>query len=430
MKLILIFLAAFLNTNYALTLAPLLQPDGGYPIKDQYIVVLNPSLLGTQHAHQELRIWLETQIATSPGSKIIHSYQSIGAFAVRMKSSLLEEVRQRPEISFVEKDTLVHVWDHLLKTRPASKVQENGIVKAHDKLATLTQNNAPWGLCRISKQKKQTRQTTRSYIYPRNAGQGVDVYVIDTGIYTKHAEFEGRAKWGITIPANDFDIDANGHGTHCAGIIAGKTFGVAKKATVIAVKALRSNGFGTNSDVIKGIEWVVNQHRMHENLGKKSIINMSLGGSRSFALDLITRHAIKLGIPLTVAAGNDLEDACNYSPASVPDAITVGAINRMDGMAFFSNFGKCVDLFAPGVDILSAWIGKPNAVQLLSGTSMATPHVAGVMALYLAEQKLTPGELKKIILTTGVSGILKGIPVDTPNNLVSIISLLQSQNPQ
>ena len=195
------------------------------------------------------------------------------------------------------------------------------------------------------------------------------------------------------------------------------------------LKVLRSNGFGTNSDVIKGIEWVIKQHRRFMiSGGRKSIINMSLGGSRSFALDLISQHAINLGIPLTVAAGNDFEDACNYSPASVANAITVGAMDQLDSMAFFSNFGKCVDLFAPGVGILSSWIGKPNAVQLLSGTSMATPHVAGVMALYLSENgNLTAEELKSLILKNGIFGILKSVPFNTPNNLLSILSLLQNQ---
>lgn len=420
--------AFFLGWSCAQPLAPLLEPTNAHPIKDRYIVVLHKNPLGIQATQQEMRMWLEGRVASNPRSKIVHRYEIIDAYAVHVEPALLDEIRQRPEVSYVEKDTLVHVWDQLRKANliPMER-RQNGIKTILKKLDVLVQTNAPWGLSRISKQKRQARFSANSYTYPKNSGLGVDVYVVDTGIYVKHSEFEGRARWGITIPKGDISADTNGHGTHCAGIIAGKTFGVAKRANVIAVKVLRSNGFGTNSDVIKGIEWVIKQHQRRKVSSRKSIINMSLGGSRSFALDLISQHAIKLGISLTVAAGNDFEDACSYSPASVSDAITVGAMDQLDSVAFFSNFGRCVDLFAPGVGILSSWIGKPNAVQLLSGTSMATPHVAGVVALYLSEHDLSPEELKKLILKNGISGILKDVPHDTPNNLLSILSLLQNQ---
>lgn len=424
-----ILFAYFLCVSQAQPLAPLLEPKGSRPIKNRYIIVLRRNILGIQSIQQQMHIWLEGKISAYPRSSIIHHYESIGAYAVHAEPALLDEIRQRAEVDYVEKDTLVHIWDQIRKSHliPMGRHKKD-VEKKRNTIGVLIQANAPWGLSRISKQRRQARFSANSYTYPKNAGLGVDVYVIDTGIYVKHTEFEGRARWGITIPKKDFDIDANGHGTHCAGIIAGKTFGVAKQANVIAVKVLRSNGFGTNSDVIKGIEWVIKQHRNFVISERKSIINMSLGGSRSFALDLISQHAIKLGIPLTVAAGNDFEDACNFSPASVSDAITVGAMDQLDSMAFFSNFGKCVDLFAPGVGILSSWIGKSNAVQLLSGTSMATPHVAGVMALYLSENgKLTAEELKSIILKNGITGILKSIPFNTPNNLLSILSLLQNQ---
>jgi cerevisin len=293
------------------------------------------------------------------------------------------------------------------------------------------EKNAPWGLARISHRDSLSFGDFNKYLYAADAGEGVDVYVIDTGTYTDHVDFEGRAHWGKTIPANDEDADGNGHGTHCSGTIAGKKFGVAKKANVYAVKVLRSNGSGSMQDVVKGVEWAVEAHLKKAKKGKKgfkgSAANMSLGGGKSPALDLAVNGAVAAGIHFAVAAGNDNADSCNYSPASAESAITVGASALDDSRAYFSNYGTCNDIFAPGLSIQSTWIGSKYAVNTISGTSMASPHVAGLLAYYLSLQpssdsayavaEITPKKMKENILSIATVGALTDVPADTKNVL-------------
>ena len=293
------------------------------------------------------------------------------------------------------------------------------------------EKNAPWGLARISHRDSLSFGDFNKYLYAAEGGEGVDVYVIDTGTYVDHVDFEGRAHWGQTIPANDEDADGNGHGTHCSGTIAGKKYGVAKKANVYAVKVLRSNGSGSMSDVVKGVEWAANSHAKKAKKGKKgfkgSAANMSLGGGKSPALDAAVNGAVAAGIHFAVAAGNDNADSCNYSPAAAENAITVGASALDDSRAYFSNFGKCNDIFAPGLSILSTWIGSKYAVNTISGTSMASPHIAGLLAYYLSLQpsadsayavaEITPKKLKENILSIATVGALSDVPSDTKNIL-------------
>lgn len=224
----------------------------------------------------------------------------------------------------------------------------------------------------------------------------MNVYVVDTGIYINHTEFEGRARWGKTIPKNDLDIDGNGHGTHCAGTIASGKYGVAKAATVTAVKVLGTNGSGTMSDVVAGVVWAATDavkakaaaeaevKATGKTKYKGSVANMSLGGGKSQALDDTVNKAVKAGLHFAVAAGNDNRDACDYSPASAELAVTVGASTVTDERAYFSNHGKCVDVFAPGLNILSTWNSGPYSVNTISGTSMASPHTAGLLAYLLS----------------------------------------------
>ncbi|CAD6501982.1 BgTH12-02225 [Blumeria graminis f. sp. triticale] len=268
------------------------------------------------------------------------------------------------------------------------------------------ERGAPWGLARISHRSRLTFSTFNKYEYAEGAGEGVDAYVIDTGTYIKHG---------------DVDADANGHGTHCSGTIAGKKYGVAKKAKIIAVKVLDSNGSGTMSDVIKGVDWATNSH-------VEKVKNMSLGGGKSRALDLAVNGAVSAGLHFAVAAGNDNDDACKYSPASAQQAITVGASTLSDSRAYFSNHGQCVDVFAPGLNVLSTWKGSRDAVNTISGTSMASPHVAGLMAYYLSLQPeadsdfattmLSPQELKNDIIAASTREMLEDLPPNTPNYLI------------
>ena len=277
--------------------------------------------------------------------------------------------------------------------------------------------------------------TWNKYLYAADGGEGVDVYVIDTGTNTKHVDFEGRAKWGKTIPNGDADEDGNGHGTHCSGTVAGKKYGVAKKAHVYAVKVLRSNGSGTMSDVVKGVEWAANSHTETIKAakdGKKkgfkgSAANMSLGGGKSTTLDLAVNAAVDAGIHFAVAAGNDNADSCNYSPAAAENAVTVGASTLLDERAYFSNYGKCNDIFAPGLNILSTWIGSEHATNTISGTSMASPHIAGLLAYMLSLQPakdsayavadITPKKLKANLISVATVGALSDVPSNTKNIL-------------
>ena len=296
------------------------------------------------------------------------------------------------------------------------------------------ETNAPWGLARISHRDSLTLGTFSKYLYCAEGGEGVDVYVIDTGTNVDHVDFEGRAFWGKTIPEHDDDVDGNGHGTHCSGTIAGKKYGVAKKANIYAVKVLKSNGAGTMSDVVKGVEWAVARHSEQVEAAKSgkgrkgfkgSAANMSLGGGKSVALNLAVNAAVDAGIHFAVAAGNDNSESCGYSPASAEKAVTVGASTLSDERAYFSNYGKCNDIFAPGLHIMSTWTGSKYATNTISGTSMASPHIAGLLAYFLSIQpaadsayavsEITPKKLKKVILSVGTVDTLSDIPSDTNN---------------
>ncbi|KAK5988616.1 Subtilisin-like proteinase Spm1 [Cladobotryum mycophilum] len=347
-------------------------------------------------------------------------------YAGHFHEDIIEKVRNHPDVEYVERDSIVHTMlpvDH-----------KNSI--AEDKCSGEKEKGAPWGLARISHRDRLSFGTFNQYLYTADGGEGVDAYVIDTGTNVNHVDFEGRAKWGKTIPNGDEDEDGNGHGTHCSGTVAGKKYGVAKKAHVYAVKVLRSNGSGTMSDVMKGVEWAALSHIEQVQLAKDgkrkgfkgSVANMSLGGGRTVSLDNAVNAAVKAGVHMAVAAGNDNSDACNSSPAAAELPVTVGASAIGDDRAYFSNYGKCTDVFAPGLSILSTWIGSDHAVNTISGTSMASPHVCGLLAYYLSLQPATDSDysvapistttLKENILSIATKDALSDIPEDTPNLLI------------
>lgn len=304
-----------------------------------------------------------------------------------------------------------------------------------DKCDGETEKQAPWGLARVSHRETLNFGTFNKYLYDAEGGEGVDAYVIDTGCNTEHVDFEGRAHWGKTVPTGDADEDGNGHGTHCSGTIAGKKYGVAKKANVYAVKVLRSNGSGSMSDVVKGVEYAVTSHIEQTKAAKAgkrkgfkgSVANMSLGGGKTQALDAAVNAAVRSGVHFAVAAGNDNADACSYSPAAASEPVTVGATQLDDSRAYFSNYGECTDIFAPGLSIQSTWIGSKYAVNTISGTSMASPHIAGLLAYYLsltpavdseyAGAAITPQKLKENIVAVATEGALTDLPANTPNLL-------------
>jgi cerevisin len=297
------------------------------------------------------------------------------------------------------------------------------------------EKNAPWGLARISHRDSLSFGTYNKYLYSEDGGEGVDAYVIDTGTNVDHVDFEGRASWGKTIPTNDADEDGNGHGTHCSGTVGGKKYGVAKKVNIYAVKVLRSNGSGSMSDVVKGVEYAASQHVKKvatakagkDKKFKGSVANMSLGGGKSTTLDMAVNAAVDAGLNFAVAAGNDNADSCKYSPAAAEKAVTVGASTFSDDRAYFSNYGTCNDIFAPGLDILSTWIGSKYATNKISGTSMASPHIAGLLAYMLSLQPasdseyavdaITPKKLKENLLSIATKGALTDVGANTANLL-------------
>jgi len=284
--------------------------------------------------------------------------------------------------------------EHLAFDNILDYVEEDGKVYASCK---TQEKPASWGLDRLSERALDLAEDRFNYV--DSAGSGVSVYIVDTGIRTTHKEFGGRASWG-TNEVDNTDTDCNGHGTHVAGTVGGTTHGVAKAAKVIAVKVLDCDGSGSYSGVIAGIQWVV------RTATKPAVANMSLGGGKSTSVNSAVAAAVDAGIPFVVAAGNDNSDASLYSPASEPKAITVGSTdigvsgqNSADIRSYFSNYGKLVDVFAPGSVITSAWYTSDTATNRISGTSMAAPHVAGAVALILGENKaFTPAQVVATII--------------------------------
>lgn len=409
--------------------APILSSTNAQEIPDSYIIVfkkhVGSSAAAAHHSwvqdiHSDnVRMELKKRslfgFDNDPYLGLKHTFHVAGSlmgYAGHFHEDVIEQVRRHPDVEYIEKDSEVHHFE-----------------------GPAIEKNAPWGLARISHRDSLSFGSFNKYLYAEDGGEGVDAYVIDTGTNVDHVDFEGRANWGKTIPQGDQDEDGNGHGTHCSGTIAGKKYGVAKKANVYAVKVLRSNGSGTMSDVVKGVEWAAEAHIKKSKDAKAgkvkgfkgSVANMSLGGGSSRTLDLAVNAAVDAGMHFAVAAGNDNADACNYSPAAAEKAVTVGASTLADERAYFSNYGKCTDIFAPGLNILSTWIGSKYAVNTISGTSMASPHIAGLLAYYVslqpssdsafAVEEITPKKLKNALIAVATSGALTDIPSDTPNLL-------------
>ncbi|MCK8438501.1 S8 family peptidase [Streptomyces sp. D2-8] len=278
-----------------------------------------------------------------------------------------------------------------------------------------TQDNPPsWGLDRLD---QADTAGDSKYTYPDSAGEGVTAYVIDTGVRISHKDFEGRAASGFDAVDNDNDAsDGNGHGTHVAGTIAGAAHGVAKKAKIVAVRVLDDNGSGTTEQVVAGIDWVTKNHQ------GPSVANMSLGGGADPALDEAVQKAIAAGVTFAVAAGNDSSDAGQGSPARVKEAVTVASSTKDDKQSEFSNYGSVVDVYAPGSDVTSAWNDSDEGTKTISGTSMATPHVVGAAAVYLAGHKdATPEQVAKALTEGATPDKISNPSQGTANKLLKIV---------
>jgi subtilisin family serine protease len=277
--------------------------------------------------------------------------------------------------------------------------------------ATDTQTPATWGLDRID---QRNLPLSNSYTYPTGASN-VTAYIIDTGMRLTHSQFSGRAVSGYDAVDGGSADDCNGHGTHVAGTVGSTTYGVAKLVRLVAVRVLDCSGSGTTSGVVAGIDWVTAHHMA----GRPAVANMSLGGGVSSALDTAVANSIADGITYAVAAGNSNANACNSSPSRVAAAITVGATTNADARASYSNYGTCLDLFAPGSSVTSAWFTSDTATNTISGTSMAAPHAAGAAALYLAANPTaTPSAVRDALVNAATTGIVTNPGTGSPNRLL------------
>ena len=282
-------------------------------------------------------------------------------------------------------------------------VEEDGVMTA-----SVTQTGATWGLDRID---QRDRPLNGTYVY-NWTGSGVRAYIIDTGIRTTHTQFGSRAAVSYDAFGGNGQ-DCNGHGTHVAGTVGGSTYGVAKSVSLRAVRVLDCNGSGSTSGVIAGVNWVAANRIL------PAVANMSLGGAASTSLDNAVQNAINAGVTFAVAAGNENQNACNVSPARAANAITVGSTTSTDARSSFSNFGTCVDIFAPGSSITSAWSTSNTATNTISGTSMASPHVAGVAALYLqANTGASNATVRNAIVNGSSTNKLTSIGTGSPNRLL------------
>ncbi|MEU6381898.1 S8 family peptidase [Streptomyces sp. NPDC046909] len=372
----------------AITLPAHAAPEGrilgaGEPgsVTGSYLVTLKGGTKAPSSAGKSL--------AEKYGAKISHTYGTVlNGYAIKA------DERQAKQLA--------------ADSRVASVVQDTRVALEHNQ-----QNPPSWGIDRVD---QQNLPLDKSYTWPESAGAGVTVYVIDTGIRISHKDFGGRASYGWDFVGNDRTAsDGNGHGTHVAGTVAGTTYGVARQTKVVAVRVLDNDGSGTTAQVIAGIDWVTKHAK------KPAVANLSLGGYRNAQLDTAVRNSIKSGVTYTVAAGNDGLPASLYSPANVKQAITVGATDKKDARASFSNYGASLDLFAPGVGITSASNKGDTAKATYSGTSMASPHAAGTAALYLADHpKATPAQVSQALVALSASGKISDRGLASPNRLLQV----------
>ncbi|MDX3454840.1 S8 family peptidase [Streptomyces sp. ME02-8801-2C] len=352
-------------------------------VKDSYIVTLKKTA--------------GLKAASSAGKNLIGEYggtvrktfsKALNGYTATLSAAEARRLAADPAVATVEQNQTVHV--------------------------DATQAGAPWGLDRID---QAALPLSGTYTYPDTAGAGVTAYVIDTGVRITHSQISGRATNGYdAVDGDNVAQDGNGHGTHVATTIAGSTYGVAKAAKIVAVRVLDNAGSGTTAGVIAGIDWVTANH------SGPSVANMSLGGGASTTLDAAVSNSIASGVSYAIAAGNSNANASSSSPARVAAAITVGATTSTDARASYSNYGSVLDIFAPGSSITAGWNTSDTATNTISGTSMATPHVAGAAAVYLAgHTSATPAQVATALTSGATTGVVTSPGSGSPNRLLRLV---------
>jgi subtilisin family serine protease len=351
-------------------------------IAGQYIVVLTDGAMDRSRVDA-----ISSRLASRHSGRIGHVYSSaLRGFSVSLSETAARRLAADPDVAYVEQDSPVSI--------------------------DATQSPVPsWGLDRID---QRALPLNNSYTYPTTAAN-VHAYIIDTGIRFTHNDFGGRASSGFDAIDGGAADDCNGHGTHVSGTVGGSSFGVAKGVQLVGVRVLNCQGSGTNAQVIAGVDWVT------QNAVKPAVANMSLGGGANTALDTAVANSIASGVSYSVAAGNANANACNSSPSRVAAAITVGATTQTDARASFSNFGTCLDIFAPGQAITSAWMTSDSATNTISGTSMASPHSAGAAALVLAANPaFSPAQVRDRLVADATPNVVTNPGTGSPNRLLFV----------
>jgi serine protease len=355
------------------------------PIEGQYIVVLKDEAQLSANERGKAPMDRIADVAIAHGLKVDMAYEhALQGFVTRGNEAAMKRLMKDGRVAFIEEDGMSYPG--------------------------VTQTGATWGIDRID---QRDRPLNGTYIYDTGASN-VRVYVIDSGIHASHTQFGGRVSGGATAISDGRGTgDCNGHGTHVAGTIGSATYGVAKQVRLVPVRVFGCTGGSANSTIVAGIDWVRNNHV------KPAVVNMSLGGPAASTIDTATNNLINAGVTVVVAAGNDNANACNFSPARVANAITVGSTTSTDARSSFSNFGTCVNIFAPGSSIRSTWWTSNTATNTISGTSMAAPHVAGEAALILAvTPSATPATVRNTIINTATTNRISNVGSGSPNRLL------------